>query len=68
MGPYSQELLEEIKKKRIGSRDAVGVSKRQWRIVSSWLASNKLYSILCPEKLGNKINSTNTTKRVRDMW
>jgi len=29
------------------------------------LASNNLYSILCPEKLGNKFNCTNTTKRVR---
>jgi len=35
--------------------------------VSSQLASNNLYSILCPEKLGNKSNSTNTTKRVRDV-
>ena len=31
------------------------------------LASNNLYSVLHPEKLGNKINFTNTTKRVRDM-
>jgi len=23
---------------------------------------------LCPEKLGNKLNCTNTTKRVRDIW
>jgi len=35
--------------------------------VSSQLASNNLYSVLCPEKLGNKFNCTNTTKRVRDM-
>jgi len=27
-----------------------------------------VYSILCPEKLGNKINFSNTTERVRDMW
>jgi len=36
--------------------------------MSSWLASNNLYSILCPEKLGNKLNSTNTTEKVRDVW
>jgi len=35
--------------------------------VSSWLASNNLYSILYPEKLGNKFNCTNTTERVRDV-
>jgi len=36
--------------------------------VSSWLASNNLYSVLHLEKLGNKLNSTNTTERVRDIW
>jgi len=36
--------------------------------VSSRLASNNVYSILCPEKLGNKLNSINTTERVRDIW
>ena len=36
--------------------------------MSSWLASNNLYSVLCLEKLGNKLNSTNTTERVRDIW
>jgi len=35
--------------------------------VSSWLASNNLYSVLCLEKLDNKLNSTNTTERVRDI-
>ena len=35
--------------------------------MSSWLASNNLYSVLHPEKLGNKINCTNTTERVRDV-
>jgi len=35
--------------------------------VSSWLASNNVYSVLRPEKLGNKRNSTNTTERVRDV-
>ena len=35
--------------------------------MSSQLASNNLYSILCPEKLGNKFNCTNTTERVRDV-
>jgi len=36
--------------------------------VSSRLTSNNVYSILCPEKLGNKLNSINTTERVRDIW
>ena len=35
--------------------------------MSSQLASNILYSVLCPEKLGNKFNCTNTTERVRDV-
>ena len=35
--------------------------------MSSWLASNNLYNILHLEKLGNKLNSTNTTERVRDI-
>ena len=36
--------------------------------MSSWLASNNLYSVLYLEKLDNKLNSTNTTERVRDIW
>ena len=36
--------------------------------MSSQLASNNLYSVLRLEKLGNKLNSTNTTERVRDIW
>ena len=35
--------------------------------MSSRLASNNVYSVLHPEKLGNKWNSTNTTERVRDV-
>ena len=35
--------------------------------MSSRLASNNVYSILRPEKLGNKSNSINTTERVRDV-
>jgi len=35
--------------------------------VSSWLAFNNVYSVLHPEKLGNKLNSINTTERVRDI-
>ena len=49
------------------SRNTAGVSKRKWRTVSSQLASNNVYSILCPEKLDNKLNSINTTERVRDI-
>jgi len=67
VGPYSQKLLGEVEKGK-GSRNTTGVSKRQWRTVSSQLASNNLYSVLHPEKLGNKLNSTNTTKRAGDVW
>ena len=35
--------------------------------MSSQLASNNLYSVLRPEKLDNKLNSINTTERVRDI-
>jgi len=35
--------------------------------VSSWLAFSNLYNVLCLEKLGNKLNFSNNTKRVRDM-
>ena len=35
--------------------------------MSSQLAYNNLYSILCPEKLGNKIKFSNTTERARDV-
>ena len=65
VGPYGQKLLGEMEKGE-SSRNATRVSKRQWRTVSSWLASNNLYSVLCPEKLGNKLNFSNTTERVRD--
>jgi len=64
--PYDQKLLEKIEEER-GSRNATGVGKRQWRTVSSQLASNNLYRVLHPEKLDNKVNSANTTKRVRDV-
>ena len=35
--------------------------------MSSRLASNNLYSVLHPEKLGNKIDFSNTTERARDV-
>ena len=66
VGPYSQKLLGKTQRK--SSRNAIRVGKRKWRIVSSQLASNNLYSVLHPEKLGNKSNFINTTKRVRDVW
>jgi len=50
------------------SEDAAGVDKRKWRSVSSRLASSNLYSVLRPEKLGNKLNFAKNTKRVRDVW
>ena len=66
VGPYGQKLLEKMEKGE-GSRNTTGVSKRKWRTVSSQLASNNSYSVLYPEKLGNKLNLTNTTERVRDV-
>jgi len=66
VGPYGQKLLGEMEEGE-GSRNAARVGKRQWRTVSSWLASNNLYSVLHPEKLGNKLNFSNTTERVRDV-
>ena len=68
VGAYGQKLLAKKEKKEKGSRDTVRVSKRQWRTVSSQLASNNLYSVLCPEKLGNKLNCHSNTERARDMW
>ena len=65
VGPHGQELLEKAKGKN--SRNAVGVGKRKWRTVSSRLAFNNIYSVLHPEKLGNKLNYINTTERVRDI-
>jgi len=65
MGQYGQKLLGKPQGK--GSRNAAGVGKRQWRTVSSQLVSNNLYSVLYPEKLGNKISFTNMTERVRDV-
>jgi len=56
------------KKENKSSGDAVRVSKRKWRTVSSQLFSNNLYSVLHPEKSGNKLNFNNTTERVRDVW
>ena len=61
VGPYGQKLLGKIQGK--GSRNAAGVGKRKWRTVSSRLASNNIYSVLHPEKLGNKPNSINTAER-----
>ena len=65
MGLYSQKLLGKTQRK--GSRNATQVGKRKWRTVSSWLAFNNLYSVLHPEKLGNKSKFINTTERVRDI-
>jgi len=58
-------LLGKVQGK--GSRNTAGVGKRKWRTVSSQLASNNIYSVLCTEELGNKLNFINTTERVRDI-
>ena len=65
VGPYGQKLLGKTQRK--GSGNATQVGKRKWRTVSFQLAFNNLYSILHPEKLGNKSKFTNTTERVRDI-
>ena len=36
--------------------------------MSSRLVSNNLYSVLRPEKLGNKLNYSKNTERARDVW
>ena len=63
-GHMAKNCWERQKK---SSRNAAEVGKRKWRTVSSRLASNNVYSVLHPEKLGNKLNSINTTERVRDI-
>jgi len=60
--------LVEKRKREEGSRNTIRVGKRQWRTVSSWLASSNIYSILCLEKLKNKVSYQSNTERVRDIW
>ena len=67
MEPYGQKLLVEEEKKRKSSRNATRVGKRQWRTVSSWLASSNMYSVLHPEKLRNKVSCQGNTEGVRDI-
>ena len=56
MEPYGQKLLVEEEKKRKSSRNATRVGKRQQKIMSSRLASSDMYSVLCLEKLRNKVS------------
>ena len=65
VGPYGQELLGKAQNE--GRRNAARGGKRKWRTVSSRLASNNVYSVLCLEELSNKKNSPNTTERERDV-
>jgi len=67
IGLCSQKLLVDKRKRRKDSGNTARVGKRQWRTVSSWLASNNMYSVLHPEKLGNKIYCQSNTERVRDV-
>jgi len=64
---YGLNEVCDRKAQEKNSRNATGVGKRKWRTVSSQLASNNVYSVLCPEKLDNKLNFINTTERVRDI-
>ena len=63
--PHGPKLLGEEQSKSSGGAARVG--KRKWRTVSSRLASNNLYSVLRPEKLGNKLNFPKNTERARDV-
>jgi len=53
---YGQKLLAKKDKRRESNRNTTRVNKRQWRIVSFQLASSNIYSVLHPEKLGNKVS------------
>jgi len=68
MEPYDQKLLAEEEKRRKSGRNAIRVNKRQWRTVSSWLASSNIYSVLYLEKLGSKVSCQGNTERIRDVW
>jgi len=59
--------LAKKEEREENSRNAVRVSKKQWRIVSSQLASSNMYSILHLEKLGNKVSCQGNTEGVRDV-
>ena len=68
VGLYGQKLLVKEGKREKSSRNIVRVGKKQQRTVSSQLASNNLYSILYPEKLGNKLNCYSNTEETKDMY
>jgi len=59
--------LIEKEKREEGSGNATRVGKRQWRTVSSQLVSSNMYSVLCPEKLGNKVSCQSNTEKVKDV-
>jgi len=59
--------LAKKEEREENSRNAVRVSKKQWRIVSSQLASSNMYSILHLEKLENKVSCQGNTEGVRDV-
>ena len=59
--------MAKKRKREKSSRNAARVSKRQWRTVSSCLASSNIYSVLHPEKLGNKVSCQSNTEGERDV-
>ena len=70
VGLYGQKLLvkkEKREKRGKNSGNTIRVGKRQWRTVSSQLAFSNMYSVLYPEKLGNKVSCQSNTKGVRDV-
>ena len=66
--PYGQKLLAKERKRGESSKNTARVGKRQWRTVSSQLAFSNIYSVLCPEKLGNKVSCQSNIEGVRDVW
>ena len=65
---YSQKLLAKEEKRKENGRSTTEVNKRQQRTVSSWLASSNIYSVLCPEKLENKVSCQDNTEGVKNVW
>ena len=67
VGLYGQKLLAKEEKRGKNSRNTTRVDKRQWRTVSFQLAFSNIYSVLHPEKLGNKVSCQSNTEEVRNV-
>ena len=67
VGLYGQKLLAKEEKRGKNSRNTTRVGKRQWRTVSFQLAFSNIYSVLHPEKLGNKVSCQSNTEEIRNV-